>query len=143
MLKKSSWDDERKLLEPLMRLTMKIVSVIALLLTTTAHAYTPATDEEKGVWLGAAISLEMRCEMLKHVPFGEAIRVMKWLEGAMIPSHFDGIKNALERAMATGSYYDVQKGWTEFPDSKLNATGCETLKNVIRMQLQLLASGKK
>jgi hypothetical protein len=55
--------------------TMKIVSLIALLLTTTAHAYTPATDEEKGIWLGAGISLEMRCEMLKHAPFGEAIRV--------------------------------------------------------------------
>jgi hypothetical protein len=85
----------------------------------------------------------MRCEMLKHAPFGEAIRVMKWLEGALIPSHFDVVKNALERAMATGSYYDVEEGWIEFPDSKLNATGCEKLKNTIRMQLQLLASGKK
>ena len=123
---------------------MKIVSVIALLLTTTAHAYTPATDEEKGIWLGAAISLQMRCEMLKHAPFGEAIRVRKWLEDAMIPSHFDVIKNALERAMATGSYYDVVKrGWIEFPDSKLNAAGCENLKNAITMQLHLLASGKK
>jgi len=124
---------------------MKIVSVIALLLTTTAHAYTPATDEEKGIRFGAAISMEMRCEMFKHAPFWRAIRVMKWLEGAMIPSHFDVIKNALERAMATGSYYDVvKKGWIEFPDSKLNATGCENIKNAIRMELQLLAaSGKK
>ena len=122
---------------------MKIVSVIALLLTTTAHAYTPDTDEEKGIWLGGAISLEMRCEILKHAPFGEAIRVMKWLDGEMIPSHFDVIKNALERAVATGSYYDVEEGWIEFPDSKLSATGCEKLKNAIRLQLQLLASGKK
>jgi len=81
--------------------------------------------------------------MLKHAPFGEAIRVMKWLEGALIPSAFDVVKNGLERAMATGSYYDVEKGWIEFPDSKLSATGCENLKNAIRMQLQLLASGKK
>ena len=85
----------------------------------------------------------MRCEMLKHAPFGEAIRVMKWLDAAMIPSHFDVIKNALERAMATGSYYDVEEGWIEFPDSKFSATGCEKLKNAIRLQLQLLASGKK
>jgi hypothetical protein len=122
---------------------MKIASVIALLLTTTAHAYTPAADEEKGIWMGGLISALMRCEILKQAPFGEAIRIMQWLEGAMIPSHFDVIKAAIERANATSSYYDtVEKRWIELPNSKLNPTGCENLKNAARMQLQLLAASK-